>query len=364
MRRAYIEEQKREHGRKAIAVLPVHYPKEILTAMDVLAVEMWGPPGPPRGAEAGRLQTYVCAVARNALAFMASGKADVVDAVLFPHTCDSIQGLATLLPDFGGWNKPALRYLHPKGEARPSSRAFVEKELVSLATDLESVTGRPLDTERLRWAIALHREIDGLKAQLLAGRPRLPMDDGALYALLRRGEYLWPEEHLVELRAARDQLRADPVQTGVPVAITGYVPEPMSIFATLNGAGAFVAADDYAAIGRRVVPQDGPVEGDPFAVLRDRTFAAPPCPTRASDPRIRARHLESLFGRTGVKGVIVHEPKFCEPELFDVPAVKRSAAARGLPLLLLEGELELELSAQTVTRIEAFVEMVSTGRAA
>src|SRR5512147_1901148 len=99
MRRAYIETQKREHGRAAVAVLPVHYPKEILTAMNVLAVEMWGPPGPPRGPEAGRLQSYVCAVARNALAFLASGGADAVDAVLFPHTCDSIQGLATLAPD-------------------------------------------------------------------------------------------------------------------------------------------------------------------------------------------------------------------------------------------------------------------------
>jgi activator of 2-hydroxyglutaryl-CoA dehydratase len=40
MRSAYIEAQRREHGRRAVAVLPVHYPKEILTAMGLLAVEM------------------------------------------------------------------------------------------------------------------------------------------------------------------------------------------------------------------------------------------------------------------------------------------------------------------------------------
>jgi len=87
-REPYIQRQRSEHGRKAVAVLPVHYPKELLTALDLLAVEVWGPPGAPRGDAAGRIQTYVCAVVRNALGFLASGGADGVDAALFPHTCD------------------------------------------------------------------------------------------------------------------------------------------------------------------------------------------------------------------------------------------------------------------------------------
>ncbi|MGB7629910.1 MAG: 2-hydroxyacyl-CoA dehydratase, partial [Candidatus Deferrimicrobium sp.] len=118
MRAATISARKKL-GQKTVVVLPVHYPRELFTAMDVHTVELWGPPGPPRGPDAGRIQAYACAVVRNALAFLASGGADAADAVLFPHTCDSIQGLATLAPDFGGWGKPALRYLHPKGGDGP-----------------------------------------------------------------------------------------------------------------------------------------------------------------------------------------------------------------------------------------------------
>ena len=135
-RNEYIARQRDAHGRKALAVLPIHYPKELLTALDVLAVELWGPPGAPRGDAAGRLQSYVCALARNALAFLASGGADAVDGVLFPHTCDSIQGLATLATDLGGWRKPAFTFLHPKGPLRPSARAFVDAELRALAGEL------------------------------------------------------------------------------------------------------------------------------------------------------------------------------------------------------------------------------------
>jgi benzoyl-CoA reductase/2-hydroxyglutaryl-CoA dehydratase subunit BcrC/BadD/HgdB len=363
-REPYIRRQRAEHGRKAVAVLPILYPKELLTALDLLAVELWGPPGPPRGDDAGRIQSYVCAVARNALAFLASGGADAVDAALFPHTCDSIQQLATLAADFGGWTKPALTFLHPKGLARPSARRFVAEELRALAGKLEAVAGRRLEPARLAAAIRLHREIDAHRAALLDGRASLPLDDRELYALLRRGEWLWPEEHLAELRAARAKLGTGAPRPRVPVLVTGYVPEPIATLEVLNGAGAFVAADDYAAVGRRVVREPDAAIGDAWEALVERYAAGPPCPTRGTDQDARMRHLEALLERSGARGVVVHVVKFCEPELFDVPAIRRTFAARGVPLLHLEGELERQLSGQTVTRIEAFAEMLGGGAGA
>lgn len=363
MRSAIIARQK-ELGRKVLAVLPIHYPKELLTALDIHAVELWGPPGPPVGPAAGRLQSYVCAVARNALAFLSAGKAAAVDGVLFPHTCDSIQGLATLATDFGGWDKESFTFLHPKGGRRESSRAFVEAELRSLAQALSEWTGAPLVPAKLHQAIGLHAAIDDVRAELLAERRRVAMSDRELYTLLRRGEHLWPEDHLAELEGARASLASGPVQRGLPVMITGYVPEPMSIFDTLSDQGAFVAADDYAAVGRRVCRRAPQPDRDPFAVLADAYFRGPPCPTRAASQAWRMDYLTGLFERSGALGVIVHEPKFCEPELFDVPAIKAAFAARGAPLLYLESELELELSGQVSTRLEAFVEMLEGRRRA
>ena len=362
MRREYARRQREESGRRSLAVLPVHYPKELLTALDVLAVELWGPPGPPRGNAAGRLQAYVCAVVRNALAFLAAGGADAVDGVLFPHTCDSLQGLATLATDFGGWGKAAFVYQHARGPDRPSARTFVEAELRSLARELEAFAGRRLEPARLSAALALHAEIDRARAALLDGRARLPVDDRELYALLRRGEWLWPEEHLAELRAAEARLALAAVQTGVPVLVTGYVPEPPAILAALSQAGAYVAADDDAAVGRRIV-RAVPAAGDPWKALVDKAFALPPCPTRGADHAPRMAHLAALAERSGARGVLVHVQKFCEPELFDVPAIRHAFEARNVPVLVVEGELERDLAGQVETRVEAFVEMLRAGGA-
>jgi benzoyl-CoA reductase/2-hydroxyglutaryl-CoA dehydratase subunit BcrC/BadD/HgdB len=359
VRRLYIEKQRRDHGRKAVAVLPIHYPKALLTAFDLLAVELWGPPGPPRSADAGRVQAYVCALVKNALAFLASGGADSVDAVLFPHTCDSIQGLASLAPDMGGWSKTALRYLYPKGERRASSERYVAREIKALSEQLAEIAGRALDAERLRWAIRLHEEINELKRRLLVGRRQSPLSDIELYALLRRGEFLWPEEHRDELAGAVDALQAERMPGGVPIMVTGYVPEPTSILGALTEAGAYLVADDYAAIGRRVPTSPVSLPDDPIAALTELHFATPPCPTLATPQSARLTHLEHLYDTSGARGLIIHELKFCEPELFDVPAIRKHFAARGTPILYLEGDLEAELGGQSVTRIEAFVEMVA-----
>jgi len=349
-------------GRKSVVVLPVHYPRELFTAMDVHTVELWGPPGPPRGPDAGRIQAYACAVVRNALAFLAAGGADAVDAALFPHTCDSIQGLATLAPDFGGWGKPALRYLHPKGGDGPAARAFVRAELVHLAGRLGELTGRPLEVPRLAAAIELHARIDRLRGALLSRRACLGMGDRALYRLLRRGEFLEPEDHLAELADAALGLGEERMQHGVPLMVSGYVPEPMTLFDVLASAGAFVVADDYAAVGRRVPPASLANDGDPIDTLAAKAFAMPPCPTRGGDQDARMEYLEFLYRRSGAAGLIVHVQKFCDPELFDVPAIRRRFARIGAPLLYLEGEMESSLSGRVITRLEAFVEMVDAGR--
>jgi len=365
MRKDYIKEQKARHARTVLAVLPIQYPKELLTAMDVLAVELWGPPGKVRGPGAGRLQAYVCAVARNAVAFVQAGGTEDVDGFLYPHACDSIQGLATLIPNFGGaGDKPALHYLNPKGEARPSSRRFLVAELRDLADKIARITGKPLAPERLTWAISLHRDIDALRLRLLEGRARLDLSDRALYDVLRRGEWLWPEDHLSELKEAVTGLAEGGAvkPKGVGLLFSGIVPEPMTIFDELADMGAYVAADDYAAVGRRVVKKPLVLKDDPLETLAWLMFAHPPCPTRATSLATRLTYLDRLVHRSGAVGVVIHTVKFCEPELFDVAGIKSHFGAQNVGVLFLESELEGELSGQTVTRLEAFVEMVAQRR--
>ena len=62
------------------------------------------------------------------------------------------------------------------------------------------------------------------------------------------------------------------------------------------------------------------------------------------------------MAESGARGLLIYDPKFCEPELFDVPLLREHLAAAGYPVLHVEVELGPTVPYQVLTRIEAFVE--------
>jgi benzoyl-CoA reductase/2-hydroxyglutaryl-CoA dehydratase subunit BcrC/BadD/HgdB len=59
---------------------------------------------------------------------------------------------------------------------------------------------------------------------------------------------------------------------------------------------------------------------------------------------------------SGAQGLLIYDVKFCEPELFDIPLLRKRLATAGLPVLHVEFEMGMTVSRQVLTRIEAFVE--------
>ena len=111
-RKGYLKTQKQVHGRHLFGVFPAQYPKEILWAFHILPVEIWDPPLEITSANA-HLQPYICSVVKLGLELILQGKCEDMDGFLFPHTCDSIQNLASIVHDFLGLGKPCYFFYHP-----------------------------------------------------------------------------------------------------------------------------------------------------------------------------------------------------------------------------------------------------------
>jgi len=97
--------------------------------------------------------------------------------------------------------------------------------------------------------------------------------------------------------------------------------------------------------------EDGSLDGLARAYLRQ-----PACST-IHDPTLeRAGALLSRVRETGARAVILFIQKFCEPELFDLPALKGRLEREGVPVLALETELCASETGPLRNRIEAFLE--------
>jgi len=144
---AYLATQ-HERGRPTVLAFPTLYPREVVTALDACAWERWStPPSNVAGADAGKLQGYLCPTVRGAQSVLASLERikPRARAAIIPHTCDSMQGLASIALSTPSWDIPIVTFRHPRGTARPASRLFLREEVLSFVASLERALDRKLE---------------------------------------------------------------------------------------------------------------------------------------------------------------------------------------------------------------------------
>jgi benzoyl-CoA reductase/2-hydroxyglutaryl-CoA dehydratase subunit BcrC/BadD/HgdB len=344
----------KESGGSVAAVFPIHYPRALFRAFNILPVEVWGPPGVDPSHGDKRLQAYVCSIVRNGLAFLESGGLDVVDILVTPHACDSLQGFGSLLIDFVPTKQPVLPLYMPRS-VRASDLDFLAAELGHLFQRLEAFTGISPSGDQLMESIHREEAADVILGGLHQARQKLPLTDLPFYRLVRSREYL-PAELFIETgQKALSQAEGEG-QPGIPIILSGILPEPMEMLEAITDMGGCVAADDLACCGRRLYPAGS--SQDPLRRMAERILNAPPDPTRGNPINERVSYLKQLVDETGAKGIVFYDVKFCEPELFDLPDLRRSLQGANIPSIVIEVDINDPLSHQVITRLESFLEMI------
>jgi benzoyl-CoA reductase/2-hydroxyglutaryl-CoA dehydratase subunit BcrC/BadD/HgdB len=356
-RKEYIQEQKERHGRRVFGVFPAQYPKELLWAWNILPVEIWDPPLEATHANA-HLQPYICSVVRYGLELVLRGGCDDLDAFLFPHTCDSIQNLASIVNDYLGLGKTCYFFYHPKAPYKASSRAYYLDQLRNFASVLEKRWG-PVEGDALEKRLTQGQEAASLikKAYDARAAGTLDASNEEFYRVIRQGEFLHPDDFIPLLQSFLDASRGE-ARSGPAVILSGVVPNPPELLRLLDERHVRVGEDDLLNCSRRLLIP--PVAAlDPFEALADAYFLMPPCTTRNGSIQERVDYLLGKVERCGAEGVIFWMVKFCEPELFDLPQMVEAVKKRGLATLVLDSEIHQAPSGQMRTRIEAFAEMLS-----
>lgn len=355
-RQAVVESFKAAGGRIA-AVYPIHYPRALLRAHGFLPMEIWGPPGQRTTSGDAHLQAYTCSIVRGGLSWLLDGGLDVADLVLVPHGCDSLQGLGTLLQNFVATAKPVLTVYSPRGGSTAAQVRFLAAELRRLSAALTRVSGVEPGTASLMACVEREESADAVQKALMEARPTLALGERDFYRLLRSREYLPAEDFLNVARAALAQTSAAPASRPVPLLLSGVVPEPMGLLELIEEAGGSVVADDLACSGRRFYPAGQSCE--PFERMAQSLLGGPPHSMRGSNLQERTEHLLALAKARGVKGCLFYIVKFCEPELFYLPQLRKALEAGGLPSTVIEGDVCDTLQSQTATRVQAFLETLS-----
>jgi len=355
-RKDYLDRQQKQ-GRGLFGVFPGRYPREIFWTLNVLPVEVWDPPLDTSGSGA-HLQPTICSVVKSGLELIRQGRCGMLDGFLFPHTCDSLQNLGSLVRDDLRVGKPCLDFYPSKIPDGPVARAFFRKEIERLSSALEPLYG-PLDSSALsHWAARARELAEALETLYsLRAEGRLDTTNVEFYRLVRSVEFMHPDDLIPVLSGfLKDRVLSEPL-TSPAIVLSGVLPTPWGLLSLLDDLGVRIGDDDLLSCGRRIPGVCGS-EKDPVAAVMESYFGMPPCSTTHAPLGERALQLLERVHRSRARGVLFSIVKFCEPELFAYPALRDSLKRQGIGTLFLEHDVNREVPGQVATRLEAFVEMI------
>ena len=289
-RKEYLLSQKNK-GKAIFGVFPAQYPKELLWAMDIVPAEIWDPPLQISGANA-HLQSYICSIVRLGMELVIQGKCDFVDGFLFPHTCDSIQNMASVINDYMGPNTPCYFFYHPKAPYSGPTFKYYLAQLRELAGSLQH-HGHPLDESRLRQAIELSNRISQLLKTLYTKRSRgqFRSSNREFYDVIRLGEFLLPEDHTQLLKNFINEKTAPETRPRSSVILSGVIANPLALLDKLDELEVTIANDDLINASRRLLAPPMDTSVDPFEAIAQKYFNMPPCSTKGSNISERAKKL-------------------------------------------------------------------------
>ena len=337
--------------------LPPFVPEELLDAAGVLSVGIWGSERPIARAEA-LMQPFACSMARTALELGMEGLLSGLDGVIFSTPCDTIRNLAEIWK----YQFPATfvrSVVFPVHTDQATALPFLAGELARFREALGAWTGKPVTDAAIAASLAkfeaTRRALDAVAAFRMEHPERLRAREMALpvqaASVMDRGEFAAKARALVAALPARE-----PVLTGRRrVLLSGTLPLPLAVVDTIEACGGLIVADDVG-LGAKYFERTLDGGADPMERLARSQFTHTPVCTIFHGTTTRAAHLLARARASGAQAVVINGTKFCEPEFFDYPDLKKDLDAAGMPSLLVETELSTGGAGALATRIGAFLE--------
>lgn len=332
-----------------IAWFCAYTPLEILEAAGFRPVRLLGDPRELESADA-LLHPALCPYVRACLAQAMRG--EVPPNAVFVNSCDGMRRLHDAWRDLYPRSFSLLLDLPRKVDER--GREMLRREYRRLLEALSNLRGKAVTEEDLQEAclrVEARRLAYLRSAGGLSGRLRLDLAQN-----LQRGE-VEPPLPRVPPGGEEGVLRGN----GVPVVVSGNLLNPDGLISHLESTGARVVWADLCNGDRAFSPSALPQGRDLPELIRslaDRYLDRHPC-ARMSDRGMRYELLLEAVRSTGARGVIYAALKFCDSYLYDFPRVRERLMREGIPLLRLESDYADGHAGQLMTRVEAFLEMIS-----
>ncbi|MCC7301315.1 MAG: benzoyl-CoA reductase subunit C [Bacteroidia bacterium] len=325
-------------NRVLVGYLPIYFPREIVHAVNGLAVGVMGA-GDRKQIIKGDAyyQSYICHLPRGVVEMALDNNLNDFDGFVFPAICDCVRNLSGMfkLVKKGKFQ----RYFdYPQNFTPETGGVFYRHELEKILDDTFKVNGLKTSVEALNKAIGLFNRNRKLIEEIYDIRQLFPWRLSAVdtYHVLRAGLAMPVEEHNVILEEVLGHISKERGEEmdNIRVVVSGSFCEqpPVGLIKSIEMAGCYIVDDDFILGSRWIQGAINDTSSDPLGAITDAflnqsTFAS--CYYDVGNPK--GKRLVELAKRRKADGVVFSAASFCDPALLDRPEMQKECDAAGIP---------------------------------
>lgn len=344
-------------GKKIVLTAPVYTPEEIIHSMGLVPMGAWG--ADIRLNESKRyFPAFICSIMQSILELGIAGAYEGVSAIVIPSLCDSLKCLGEnwkyAVPSI-----PFIPMTYPQNRKPDFGKAYTLAGYERVIADLERATGEKFSDEKLRASIRVYNEHNAVMrefASVAAERPQVGAAECS--DVFKSAFFVTKEEHTQMVRELIDALRKEePGEAKKKVLVSGILADAPQLLQIIDKNGLQIVCDDVAAASRQYAT-DTPEDGTALDALAAKFSAMDNCSVLYDVDKKRVEKIVCDAKDAGAKGVILVLTKFCDPEEFDNPLIKRACEAANLACIVIEADRQMENYEQAATMIETFAELI------
>lgn len=342
-------------GEKLVLVSPVYTPEEIIHAMGLVPFGAWGGDLALNKSKE-YFPAFICSVMQSVLELGIAGTYAGASAIVIPSLCDSLKCLGQNWK-YAVKDIPFIPMTYPQNRNNDVGRAFARAGYERVIRDLEAHTGAKFSEEKLADSIKIynaHNAAMRRAGETIAAHPEVTASQRR--DVFKSAWFMKKEEHTALVNELLSALEAEAPGTGegkIPVMTSGILCDSPSLLAIFDELSFRVVADDVAAESRQY-RVDAPEDLPPLDALCEKFARMDNCSVLWDAEKKRANLIVGTAKARGARGLILALTKFCDPEEFDVPIIKRACDAAGLPVALIEVDRQMAGHEQARTLLEAF----------
>lgn len=352
-----IRQSLRETGKPAVGCFPLFVPEELVYAAGFLPVGLWG--GVDQFQKSNQyVQSFACSILRANLELGMSGKYDFLQAVLIPSQCDTLK---CVCENFKVATKvPVIGVTIPHNRTIQAAHRQLLDEFDYLSDALAQVRTPACKPMPLEAAFAVYEDYRQTMRDFIQTVPDYlnTITPKVRHDLLKAAWFMDKRTYTERMQALLAALKAQPKETftGHKFILTGIMLDAAPVLDLLEELHIAVVDDllcHESLQFRTPTRESGSAEAKLAYRFLDLKGASP-----LYEPgKPRGKLLAEMAQAQGADGVLFCLMKFCDPEAFDQPIVKKDLEAQGIPMLSIEHDQLVSSVGQLRTRLQGFLEV-------